>query len=565
MVHAAFDALRLRTFDALVAASPEEATSLGLSPSGPPLSRCGPDGPIAEVVAHREVLAGLERLDAASMDASDQADRDVMERLARFRLHLIEERREHRTDLELSLLGACSTLHASSMACDRGSAFEWEQVAERADAIAGTLRAREQALVAGLSEGRAAQPELAAFFAERAIPWMAQALAAVPALAAGAREEGSSAIPSTASAAQQALTSACERAVAALSRHAEWIAREVVPHAGRASALDPAEHALRMELCWGITTPADDIEAEAEASVRAAHERVVHCARDVAAARGAAVRDLADASALLHELLGETFSPEDDLAGAYRAATARALAITRDERLFQIDDPESLQVELARGRPWLGGAVNWPAPLFAPAAPARVLLSPDPKAHPQVAVANLAVHEGLPGHGLESLAFRRTFGGRRAPVSMLGLHDDLMQATKWVGPMLRIEGHAVYVEELLLDHGLQSAEGALFVEACKALRAARVIADLDLHVHGLSLAQTAARLAERSLFPLAWAEGQAMRYLRVPLQCAAYHLGAREVRRSIEELRAREPGLDLAAAHARLFELGPIPPPRLGV
>lgn len=567
MVIATFAALRTRTFDALLAARPEEATSLGLTPAGPLLSTCGPEGPTAELAVHRETLRELGRVDVASLDPRERAELDVMQRFARFRLHLAEQRREHRSDLELSLLPASSTLHAASLARDQDSATAWDAVAARADALAEALRAREEALGVGLAEGRAAQPELAAFFAERAIPWMAEALVALPGLtrAAGAPEEDRAASPASDApggrlAATSALSAAVARAIAALRRHAEWIAREVVPAAGRAPALDREEHALRLALCWGITTSAEELEAEAEEAIRDAHEAVLAHARGVAAARGEAVHDLADAAALLHALLRDTLGPDDDLAASYGEATERALGVVRRDGLFHLGDELAFGVEVAHGRPWIGGAINWPAPLFAKEGKARVLLGADPKAHPRLAVDNLAAHEGLPGHGLESLAFRRAFAGRSGPVLMLGVHDDLMQATKWVGPMLRIEGHAVYVEELLLEHGHHGPQGALFVEACKALRAARVCADLDLHVHGRTLAETAQRFAARSLFPLGWAEGQALRYLRVPLQCAAYHLGGRAVRRSVAELRRRTPGLALADAHERLFALGPVPP-----
>jgi hypothetical protein len=100
-----------RYFDAIVKAIPEEATTLGLTPAGCPLSICGEDGPVVELAAHREVIEDLRSLSDPRQPQVLACE--MMRRFAEFRLHLMEGRREHLSDLELSLLPVASTLHAA--------------------------------------------------------------------------------------------------------------------------------------------------------------------------------------------------------------------------------------------------------------------------------------------------------------------------------------------------------------------------------------------------------------------------------------------------------------------
>ncbi len=223
-MHETFDDVKNRYFDAIVKAMPEEATTLGLTPAGSMLSICGEDGPVEELAAHRGVIEALRGLPDLAHGQPEVLACEMMRRFAEFRLHLMDERREHLYDLELSLLPVASTLHAAARACDEPS--EWEGVVERAARIPEVLAARERALAVGVRQGLAAHPKLVQFFADKAIPWAIQSLEAVH---AGPRD----------------LREVCGRATAALKRHAAWLLGEVLPANGTASALDPEEHALR--------------------------------------------------------------------------------------------------------------------------------------------------------------------------------------------------------------------------------------------------------------------------------------------------------------------------------
>src|SRR5688572_25729951 len=94
---------------------------------------------------------------------------------------------------------------------------------------------------------------------------------------------------------------------------------------------------------------------------------------------------------------------EDALAG-YRRYLADATNFVRDRALVPIPTPLALDLEPLPGGIADGGSVtNWPAPLFDPKGRGHVLYATDPNAHPKVAMKNLAVHEGIPGHYLQSV------------------------------------------------------------------------------------------------------------------------------------------------------------------
>lgn len=229
LMHETFDDVKNKYFDAIVKAMPEEATTLGLTPAGSMLSVCGEDGPVKELAAHRGVIEALRGLPDLARGQPEVLACEMMRRFAEFRLHLMDERREHLHDLELSLLPVASTLHAAAKACDEVNPHAREGVVERAARIPEVLAARERALAVGVRQGLAAYPKLVQFFADKAIPWAVQSLEAVH---AGPRD----------------LREVCGQATAALKKHAAWLLAEVLPANGTASALDPEEHAFRRSL-----------------------------------------------------------------------------------------------------------------------------------------------------------------------------------------------------------------------------------------------------------------------------------------------------------------------------
>jgi uncharacterized protein (DUF885 family) len=526
-----FITLRRDFFDAMCAAQPEDATTLGLRAFDPRLRDGGPDGVDDELSACRSLLIGLDEVEVPA-DRDAQRDADAMRRLARFRLRTVGDRREHLGNLELSLLPVAAVHHLLRMPRDveRDTAL-----AARLELIPTYLRARERALLLGRDEGHTVAPEVRDMVAGWALPETGRELAAL-------LEH------------DEPLREASQRAAAALADHAAFVTAHVAT-SGEGSRLGEEEVAWRIEGAWGLSTPPSEIAQQAEDALEEARATFLVRAR----AHDSSIRDRSDADRLLSTRFSEKLDASE-VAPRYQRAIDRARAFAIERRLFDIPAGFAIEVlSLPRGLMAGGSATNFPAPLLGKGSP-MLALSPDPAAHPPISITNLAIHEGVPGHGLDSYAFRASFGADPTPVRFLGVHDDLMIATHWLGPMLRIEGFAVYVEELLDREGFyeDDTEGAMFLAACQAIRAGRLLADLELHTTGASVDEVAARFSERVGMPLRWARMQAIRYLRVPLQAATYHLGGKLVRERVEALKAQHGSM--ALAHEALFAAGTSPP-----
>ena len=85
--------------------------------------------------------------------------------------------------------------------------------------------------------------------------------------------------------------------------------------------------------------------------------------------------------------------------------------------------------------------------------------------------------------------------------------------------------------------------------------------DLRLHTQDMSREEAAQLLCARTGFPLRWAQGQALRYTRIPLQAITYAVGADRFA-ALEARRREELGerFDLADFHDGLIAAGPVPP-----
>jgi uncharacterized protein (DUF885 family) len=201
---------------------------------------------------------------------------------------------------------------------------------------------------------------------------------------------------------------------------------------------------------------------------------------------------------------------------------------------------------------------NWPAPLLDRGGKGHALFAPDPNAHPVVQTKNLAVHEGVPGHYLQSACWQRAVS---SPVRFLGVADDVAASRGYYGTILAVEGWAVHMEQLLLAEGFYDpGPERMFFAFCDAIRAMRVLLDLGLHARGMTEDEAAAMIMRATLMPEGWARAQVVRSKRMPLQGLTYLVGATE----IASLRSRAGRhLDSRSFHRALLSFGPVPPSRL--
>lgn len=161
-----------------------------------------------------------------------------------------------------------------------------------------------------------------------------------------------------------------------------------------------------------------------------------------------------------------------------------------------------------------------------------------------------AFHETIPGHHLQA-ALALEGGGSR-----LGAY---------AGNAGFVEGWALYAERLADEMGLFSGDLYRFgLLSSEAFRAARLVVDSGLAVHGWSRQRAIDYLVENAGIEPGMAAAEVDRYAARPGQATSYLLGAIEIRGLREEAeRALGPRFDVRAFHDAVLEGGAIPLPML--
>ncbi len=502
-------------FERYMALHPEEATSLGLSAGADRLRDHSPAALELEGRFWSQTRQALDAMDLGALAQDERLDHVCLKRLADFHDHAHEWLY---LGLDWSLypynMLEIQRIHAKTEA-------ELELLSKRAACVPEFLEQHERNVERGLRDGvRVPDTTLRDFFVSTQVP------AAISSL----QELGFAA------------------AAEAYERHLAWMS-EVA--AADSRSIGEAELGVRLRLMFGIEEPPSDLVSSARRDLDEIHEEMIACAAELAPERG--IRDMAQVRELALEL--QAAKVGGDILEAYRAYVRRAEVLVRSERLFELPSDYAMGVDvLPPSFAATGGAANWPAPLLGADKLGHFLVTLERDAHPEAWAADLTVHEGLPGHHLQSFIWQRRFGAQQAPVRFLVVHDQVAIPRGYWAPMLNIEGWAVYAEELMRQRGFFSKREELFVLMAHAVRAARVVADLSLAAGDMTQDAVQTFMMQSACLTEHHGWLEARRYAQIPLQASTYHLG----RRAIERLR--DQWADVAAFHSYFLSFGPVDP-----
>lgn len=509
-------------------AQPEDATTLGVREHATRLGTPGES--VAEGVAYGAVVRELEGATPSSRD--ERLDRDAALRVARFfaRYH---DRDRHAENLELAALPNAALVHGVLHA---RTEEDYAAVIARAEAVPAFLDAHAQNLRRGAKDGRAPDAEVVRTFTTRILPGAARS-ATMLAESAKARGAGDAIVVKLASAAQ--------RASDAYTKLARAVSSEIAPRARATAPLGEEEVRFRLKEAMGLERDPASLLAFAKETLANAHAEI---------ARLAEVKTFPEAKAVLWSALAAHPATIEEAVARYAALGKDATRFVRERSLVPV--PDDLALEYTPLPPAIAdgaGVTNWPAPLLDRRGRGHVLYASDPHAHPLVPMRNLAVHEAIPGHYLQSAVWQRSFD---RCIRFLGVADDVAMAYGYFGTMLSVEGWAVHMERLLDREGFsEPGPERLFFQVCEAIRAVRVILDLELHAGGMDDESAARFGADATLMGEGWARSQVLRCKRIPLQSLTYLVGADEIARL--QASSKESPLDF---HAKLLADGPVPP-----
>ncbi|QRN99839.1 DUF885 domain-containing protein [Archangium violaceum] len=543
----AFVRLRASFFERYLQTQPEEATTLGLHHLDDRLKDLSESALGDEYALHRDVLDQLERLPPEALPADAQLDRLAMLGVTRFHVHTHEELHGHWRNIELSTYPHTMLQYQIGQA---ETAEDWAAIASRAARIPTFLRQQEQLLAEGLATGETPDVYVVQDFADDQLPVIVRYFEHLPALP--------EAHPVTLSQAEaRALQQAAWEAREAFAIHHRFLLERVLPHARASVVLGADEYQWRLRNTFGLTSTPEELVRQAEDVLARTQASIVQLAGQL----GAPLSTLAEARALLTQLETENPARDEDVIPLYRGLIERAERFIHEREMFDV--PAGCRLGLKAMPPGMVDVrgTNWPAPLLDPRKVGWFVLAPMAFAHPTVWAALLAVHEGIPGHFLQSLAWQRGFSQHPAPVRFLLVTDHVAMARGNFGPMLNIEGYATYAEERMRREGFYTAPESLTALVARALRAVRVVVDVGLHTRRMNEEEAVRYLMHHACMPEPNARREVLRYKRIPMQAITYLLGALEFERLAEDCR-RERGsrFDEAAFHDELFSFGPVPP-----
>ena len=610
---AAFDGLEHEYVVYFLGRFPVVATYLGGSAFDPALAHV--DGQLrdhsaAALAAEDAQLAAFrsrfEAFDPASLPARQRIDRGVVLAQVDFLLHQHQVLRHQQRaidsyvdepfrgiDWQLQGMtpGASGTL---------GTAQEWQDLLARVRAIPRYMAVARQQLEAGIAAGNypdwrmlrhfgiEASEADASFFAH-ALPDLARA-----SLDARARQD---ILPG--------LDDACGAAARAYAGLRDFVAStffeapvgNAAPVAKAAFRVDhyalgeeAYDWALRNNLRLGGTTAAA-LYAHAMPLVDATRQAMVALAQQIALAHHWRVPAGAAGARAVLERLGQDGPASDaQMLAGYRDTGVRLVEYARRTGLFDV--PADYQLDVMFTPPSLrasiDGAAYYPAPPFKGTGVGRFYVNPtgdDPaqlrQLHNVAARADLAAHEGFPGHDWH--------------YKTMALHREAISPVRWLTPgavedsssmwedSLATEGWALYSEGLLAEPqgsspGFYTPEERLYQLQGLLYRNLRVRLDTGLHTGRLSFEDAVTSYSElvdflpgscrgadsqRTAAKRASCEGARSaieRYARWPTQAITYRLGKDQ----ILELRAKAqarlgPRFSLKQFHVEFMQQGTVP------
>jgi uncharacterized protein (DUF885 family) len=167
--------------------------------------------------------------------------------------------------------------------------------------------------------------------------------------------------------------------------------------------------------------------------------------------------------------------------------------------------------------------------------------------HTRGAMANVSVHEAIPGHYLQALVQRRS--------------PSKVRKILWASTFG--EGWAHYCEQAIVDAGFNDGDAVrtrAFYLRLALQRAARVIVDVGENDGSLSAEEGAKKLEEHAMLAPEAARIEARRALLWPANMFTYTYGKLKILDMLQRVKEREKDrFDLVSFHDRMLVVGAVP------
>ncbi len=535
------DAVAERYLDALVGLSPITATSLGVPGHDHELDDLSPEGNAAAARLRERTHAEL-----AQATPADDVDRVTVAAMTE-RLGLAQERWRAGFD-DMSLNVIASPLQGVRDVFDlmpQQSAADWKTVTTRLAAVPAALAGYREALLSARERGLVSPRRQVVACAEQTRDLVGPD-GYFARLVADATADGEP----LAGPARTALEQAAGQASDAYAETADWLERELLPHAPEADACGRERYALESRYFLGAEVDLEETYAWGQREVADLHAQMAAIAESLepgaSVQRGVEILD-ADERYQLHGT---------DALRAWMQERADEVIEQLGDVHFDIPGPvRRIECMIA---PTQTGGIYYTGPSDDFSRPGRMWWSV-PKGNTEFRTwseLTTVYHEGVPGHHLQvaQTVYRS---------ALLNRWRRLEAWTSGHG-----EGWALYAERLMAELGHMDDPGnRMGWLAGQSLRAARVVIDIGVHC-GFDAPDEVGGGAWD--YDKAWTyltrygfmdekvlRFELDRYLGWPGQAPSYKIGERLWLSLREEVKQREgDGFDLKAFHRRALDLG---------
>jgi uncharacterized protein (DUF885 family) len=528
-------------FDAAVDLSPISATYLGVPGRDEDLDDLSPAGNAAHAELRRATLAEL-----AGATPADDVDRVTVAAMTE-RLQLAQDRYAAGLD-EMSLNVLASPLQAVRDVFDlmpQDSEQHWRTFAIRMSKIPAALEGYKESLLTARDRGQVTPRRQVTACAEQSRDLVADD-GYFAKLVAGAKVLDE---PLDGEVKGQ-LADAAKVAAAAYADIADWLERELLPHAPELDACGRERYALESRYFLGATVDLEETYRWGQQEVANLHAQMKAIAEGLEAGasveRGVEILD-ADPKYQLHGT---------DALKAWMQE--RADEVIADLKDVHFDIPGPVQRIECMIAPTQTGGIYYTGPSDDFSRPGRMWWSV-PKGNTEFKTWNeltTVFHEGVPGHHLQVAQ----------TVYRSGLLNKWRRLESWTSG--HGEGWALYAERLMAELGYMDDPGnRMGWLAGQSLRAARVVIDIGVHC-GFDAPDEVGGGAWD--YDKAWTyltrygfmdekilRFELNRYLGWPGQAPSYKIGERLWLRLRDELKQREgDSFDLKAFHRRALDIG---------
>jgi uncharacterized protein (DUF885 family) len=535
------DRIAERYFAAAVALSPINATFLGVPGGEEDLDDLSPAGNAAASQVRRTALSEL-----AGASAVDDVDRVTVAAMTE-RLQLAEDRYAAGLD-EMSLNVLASPLQSVRDVFDlmsQDSEEDWRVFATRMGKIPAALEGYREALLLARERGQVSPRRQVEACAEQS-----RDLTADDGYFAKVVADATVGDEPLAGEARAALAASAEAASAAYGAMADWLERELLPHAPEADACGRERYALESRYFLGATVDLEETYRWGQQEVADLHAQMAQIADGLepgaSVARGVEILD-ADEKYQLHGT------------EALKAwMQERADEVIADLKDVHFDIPGPVQRIECMIAPTQTGGIYYTGPSDDFSRPGRMWWSV-PKGNTEFRTWNeltTVYHEGVPGHHLQVAQ----------TVYRSGLLNRWRRLEAWTSG--HGEGWALYAERLMAELGYMDDPGnRMGWLAGQSLRAARVVIDIGVHC-GFDAPDEVGGGAWD--YDKAWTyltrygfmdekvlRFELNRYLGWPGQAPSYKIGERLWLQLRDEVKERQgDAFDLKAFHRRALDIG---------